>query len=86
MADGIHPSCNRVKPAHRDAMLYRTLAQPEVHELPPSHNPMLFLREPRDLTVNPRSPSRPTYIGGGDVLGGHAATVPHLALRVVRSV
>jgi hypothetical protein len=61
-------------------------AQPDIHQLPPPHNAVLFFREPRHLRFNPPSPSRPTYIGGGDELGGHAATVPSVTSQVVRSV
>ena len=53
-----------MQPPHRDAVLNRTFAQPDIHQLPPPNNPVLPLREPRHLRFNPPSPSQPTYIGG----------------------
>ena len=86
MPDGVHPTRHRMQPTHCEAVLNSTLAQPDSDQLPSSHNSMLFRCEPGYLPFNPPSPSRPTYIGGGDGLGGHRAMVSPATLRVVRSV
>jgi hypothetical protein len=75
-----------MQPAHGDSVLDGTCTQPDIHKLPPRRNPMLSRSEPRYLTLTPPSPSRPTYIGGGDELGGHRAMISPATLRVVRSV
>lgn len=86
MPDGVYPACNGVQPTHPNAVLDRALAEPDIDELPSSHNPMLLRGKPRYLPFNPPSPSRPTYIGGGDGLGGHTRMVLPPTSRVVRGV
>lgn len=84
MSDGIDAHVQPVQAASPDGIVDRISPNSNLQQLPTPNHSMLPLRELNNSALESLSLHLPPLRGGKCRLGGHAATVAALTLRVVR--
>jgi len=77
MANGIDARMHLMQPARRKAPLNHSLSQAQIHQLPPSHHPVLPVSQLSDRLLTPTplaNLSQSPYTEVIDRFGGHVRT------------